>query len=264
LKKGRILRRKALNLAIFFFFIGGVLAPMATATFTPKRTVTATTEFLGPGSRRPSQTQFTLQQVLEVENLVTDLTHNLQETRSQEDAQQLFRMFLSRLSMYHLYSPHLSMSRFLEKAAHESNRNQQRLNPFTNHFCFLVSYINGPNQDWNIFVLMGIVKWLMQGYPLGAYLLSFGNLKPFHLGQWYTQFAANYSKNESGLLCSLGLFGLKIGNISKADPMVTMERFTGLKITFKIEEVESDHFLRSKQCLYIGFARSIYEGDIPK
>jgi hypothetical protein len=237
---------------------------MGTATIVPKKMVTATTEFLGLGFRRLSQSRLTMQQFQEIEALVTDLTQNLQETRSQAEVRQLFSVFLNRLSTFHLFPPYLHMNRFIEKASLERNGDVQRLNPFNNHYCFLITYINGSIQDWNIFVLAGVVKLLMQGDPVGALWLSYGNLKPLHLGQWYTQFSANYSKNERGLLCSLGLFGLKIGNISKADPMVTMERFTGLKITFKIMEDQQDHYLMSKKCLYIGFARSVFEGDIPE
>ena len=105
---------------------------------------------------------------------------------------------------------------------------------------------------------------LFLGDPDGPLWWDFGTLKPFRLGQPYTQVEANYSNNQSGLLVSLGLFGLKIGNISKADTVVTIERFTGMKITFKISRDDSLHILMSDKCLYIGFARSVYEGDIPE
>jgi hypothetical protein len=126
-----------------------------------------------------------------------------------------------------------------------------------------VSYISGGNVDFNFFVMMGITKLLVNGDLRGAFWITYGNLKPLRLGQWYTQFAANQSNNESGFIVSLGLFGLKVGNISNADPGVTIERFTGLKITFKIKRDDTFPILWTEKCLYIGFARLVYEGDIP-
>jgi len=256
-------KNKILVLAVIVLFMSMEYSQVGAATVRHETPVTATTEFIGGGTRLSFMKRLTVQQAAEVETLIADLHHHLQGIRPREDARQAFSSFLSRLSSYHLVSPTLRMERFIEKASQEDDNGlPSNWDPFSNRWCFLVCYVAGYSFDVNFFTIVGIGK-LFLGDPSGSFWWDYGHLKPFRLGQPYTQVAVNYSENQCGFIASLGLLGLKVGNISNAEPMVTIEQFTGMKITFKIRLDDSLHILVSEKCLYIGFASAVYEGDVP-
>ncbi len=156
------------------------------------------------------------------------------------------------------------IQQFIQKSPQGTDKQPGRWDPFLNKWCFLICYVSGMSFDFNYFTYIAIAK-LFLGDPSAPLWWDYGHLKPFRLGQLFTQVAANYSENQSGFIVSLGLLGPKVGNISRANPMVTFEKFTGVKITFNVRVDDSfgPNLLMSEKCLYVGFASAVYEGDIP-
>lgn len=238
-------RIKAGVVLVGIFLISIMFFPAipAQANASQEKIVTATIQPFGIKKIQPSQIRLTLQQMGEIENILADMNSQLQQTKSEKEAQQIFNSLITKLSQYKLFSTKMTIPQ-IQNIVFKNKLDTLKVlpsneffNSFNNKYCMIVGFVTGSSLDVNVFVLVGIGKLLINGEDSGALWWTYGNLKLFRFGQWYTQFRPNAGGDShysnGGYLFSVGLNGIKIGLIRNADPAITMERFTGLKITFK-------------------------------